>query len=85
MNTQITTITKLLNQCYKVRLLTQYSGFPGGSVVKNPTANAGDMGSILGWEDPLEKEMVTHSSFPAMDRGGWQAAVHGVAKESNTT
>ena len=32
-------------------------------MVKNPSANAGDMGSIPGWEDPLEKEMVTHSSF----------------------
>ena len=32
-------------------------GFPGGTVVKNPPANAGDtkdMGSIPGWEDPLE-------------------------------
>ena len=38
----------------------------------------------LGWEDPLEKEMVTHSSILAwknpMDRGAWWAAVHGVAK-----
>ena len=32
-------------------------------MVKNPSANAGDMGSIPGWEDPLEREMVTHSSF----------------------
>ena len=24
-------------------------GFPGGSVVKNPPANAGDMGLIPGW------------------------------------
>ena len=39
--------------------------FPGGKVVKNPPANAGstrDMGSIPSWEDPLEKEMATHSS-----------------------
>ena len=38
---------------------------------------------FLGWEDPLEKEMVTHSSILAwripMDRGAWQAIVHGVA------
>ena len=38
----------------------------------------------LGWEDPLEKEMATHSSIPAwgipMDRGAWQAAIHGVTK-----
>ena len=30
-------------------------------VKKNPPANAGDMG----WEDPLEKEMATHSSILA--------------------
>ena len=34
-----------------------------GSVVKNPPANAGDMGLILGWEDSLEKEMATYSSI----------------------
>ena len=40
-------------------------GFPGGSVVKNPPANAGDTGLIPGWEDPLEKEVATHSSVLA--------------------
>ena len=25
-----------------------FSGFPGGSVVKNPPVNAGDVGSVLG-------------------------------------
>ena len=37
----------------------------------------------LGWEDPLEKEMATHSSIVAwrfMDGGAWKATVHGVAK-----
>ena len=38
----------------------------------------------LGQEDPLEKGMATHCSIPSwripMDRGAWQAAVHGVAK-----
>ena len=34
-------------------------------MVKNPPANAGDMGSIRGQEDPLEKEMATHSSILA--------------------
>ena len=37
-------------------------GFPGGSVVKNPPANAGDAGSIPGWEGLLGKETATHSS-----------------------
>ena len=39
-------------------------GFPGGSVVRNPPANAGDTEmrvSSLGQEDPLEKEMATLS------------------------
>ena len=38
----------------------------------------------LGWEDPLEKGMATHSSILAgrisMDIGAWWAKVHGVAK-----
>ena len=38
----------------------------------------------LGWEDPLEEGMTTHSSFPAsripMDKGAWWATVHVVAK-----
>ena len=37
-------------------------------VVKNLPASAGDVrdsDSILGWEDPLEKEMATHSSILA--------------------
>ena len=37
-------------------------GFPGGSDGKASACNAGDPGSILGWEDTLEKEMATHSS-----------------------
>ena len=40
-------------------------GFPGGSVVKNLPASAGDTGSIPGQEDPLEKEMATHSNILA--------------------
>ena len=43
-------------------------GCPGGSAIKNPPANAGDVGSFiqsLGQEDPLEKEMATHSSIVA--------------------
>ena len=38
----------------------------------------------LGWEDPLVEGMATHSSILAgrihVDRGPWQATVHGVAK-----
>ena len=38
-------------------------GFPGGSEVKASDSNAGDLGSIPGWEDPLEKVKATHSSI----------------------
>ena len=38
----------------------------------------------LGWEDPLEEGTAIHSSILAwiipMDRGAWQAAVHGTTK-----
>ena len=37
-------------------------GFHDGSVVNNPPANVGDVGSVPGLGDPLEKEMATHSS-----------------------
>jgi len=45
-----------------------YWGFPEGSVVKNPPANAadaGDLGLIPGFERSLEEEMATHSSILA--------------------
>ena len=39
---------------------------------------------FLGWDDPLEEGMATHSSILAwiipMDRGAWRATVHSVAK-----
>ena len=40
-------------------------GFPGHSVVENLPASAGDIGSILGQEDALEKGMATHFSILA--------------------
>ena len=40
------------------------SGFPGDSVVKIPP---GTRVQSLGWEDPLEKEMSTHSSILAWE------------------
>ena len=42
----------------------------------------------LGQEDPLEKEMATHSSILAwknpMDKGAWQTTVHEVAELDTT-
>ena len=42
----------------------------------------------LGWEDPLEEEMPTHSSTLAwkknlMARGAWWTTVHGVTERHN--
>ena len=57
-----------------------YLGFPGGSDGEESTCNMGD----LGWEDPLEKGMATHSSILSwripMDRGAWWTTVHEVEK-----
>ena len=58
--------------------------FPGGSVVKNPPVNVGDADSIPasgrspgeGNDNPLQYSCL---EIP-MDRGAWQATVHGVAK-----
>ena len=39
--------------------------FPGGLMVKNPPAMQEAQVLSLGWEDPLDKEVITHSSMPA--------------------
>ena len=64
-----------------------YTGFPGGTVVKNSPASVEDiedMGLVLGSGracgrgngNPLQYSCLESS----MDRGAWQATVHGVAK-----
>ena len=58
-------------------------------MVKNPPANAGDSGFISGSGrspggrngNPLQDFCLENP----MDRGAWQAIVHGVAKESDMT
>lgn len=63
--------------------------FPGSSVVKNTLANAGDMGLISGLgRIPGEGNSNTlqYSCLRnPMDRGVWQALVHGVTKELDMT
>ena len=56
-------------------------------VVKNSPANAGDIRDsvlILDQEDAMEGGMATHFSIfvwkNPMDRGAWQATVHGFTK-----
>ena len=52
--------------------------------VKNLPAMQETWVRSLGWEDPLEEGMTTHSRLLAwripMDRGAWRATVLGVAK-----
>jgi len=67
------------------RLLTPvFLAFPGGSVGKKFTSMQKTWVQSLGWEDPLEEGMATHSNILVwrftMDRGDWWAAIHGVAK-----
>ena len=58
-------------------------------MVKNPLANAGDAGSIPGsgrFPGEGNGNPLQYSSLGnPMDRGAWQAAVLGVAKESDMT
>ena len=67
-------------------------GFPGGSVVNNPSVNAGDSGDTVsipgsggspgeGNVNPLQYSCLGNPT----DRGGWRATVHGVAKGSDVT
>ena len=63
-------------------------GFPGGSVGKNQLVIQEMWVQSMGWEDPLKKEMTTHSSILAWgipwteEPGGYNWWGH---KESNTT
>ena len=53
-------------------------GFPGGSVVKNPPVMQETQETqvqSLGWEDPMEKEMATHSSILAGKSHGQRSLV----------
>ena len=80
-------LSRLLH-CQADYLPLSHLGFPGGSVVKNLPADAGDIKETqvrsLGWEDPLEEDMAPHSRSLAwkisMDRRAWRVTVHEVAK-----
>ena len=64
-------------------------GFPGDSVVKNPPANARDIGSIPGSGRSLGEGNGNPLQYSCLgnpiDRRAWQATVHEVAKELDTT
>ena len=66
----------------------EWVGFPGGSMVKNSSTNAGDVGSIPGLgRSPGEgngKPLWCSCLENPMDRGTWWPTVHRVAEESDT-
>jgi len=65
-----------------IRLSSTFKwGFPGGTSDKESACNAGDVGSMPGWEDPLEEEMAPHSSIltweiPRTEKPGEQRVGH---------
>ena len=69
--------------------LVRFLGFPHSSVGKESTCNAGDPVSIPGWGrcpgegngNPLQYSCLENS----MDIGAWQATIHGVTKDLDTT
>jgi len=66
-------------------LFIKFQGFPGGSDNKESFCNAEDPGPIPG----LGRSSREENGYPllyfclenSMDRGTWQATVHGVAKD----
>ena len=59
-------------------------GFLGSSAGKESTCFVEALAQALGWGDPLERGMATHSSILAwripIDRGAWRPIVHGVQR-----
>ena len=71
------------------KALSSLKGFPGGSVVKNPPANAREVDLIPGsgrfpWDGNANPPQYS-SLGNAMERWTWWATVHGVTEESDTT
>ena len=69
--------------CAFDKLIFAFAASLVAQTVKNLPAMQETWVRFLSWEDPLEKEMATHSSIcldNLVERGAWQATVHGVAK-----
>ena len=69
--------------------LMHNQGFPGGSVVNNPSASARDVGLILGWGrfpgEGNDNQLPNSCLGNPMDRGAWWATVHWVTTKSEAT
>ena len=84
-----TALLTLLNVGNNWLLGNTLVGFPGGSMVKNLPANAGDPGLIPGSGRSPGEENGNPRQYSCwgnlMDRGAWQATVHRIAKELDMT
>ena len=71
------------NLLHRLEALSLFSPSLVAQTVKHLPRMRETQAQSLGREDPLEKEMATHSSTLAWkipDRGAWQAIAHGVTK-----
>ena len=75
------TYTHHLNKSLQISYI---KGFPGGSVVRNPSANAEDLGSVSGLGRSPGEENGSPLQYSCLgnpvDRGAWWATGHGVAR-----
>ena len=64
-------------------------GFPTGSGVNSPPANAGNSGSVVGLGRSLGEESGNPLQYSCLgnpiDRGAWWTTIHGVVKELDVT
>ena len=86
---RVSSMKHLLGKDLSATIRNSSMGFPAGSDSKESACNAGDLASIPelgrypgeGNGKPLQYSCLKNS----MDRGAWQATVHGVIKELDRT
>ena len=75
------TLKEVFSKLFKLKsFLEGYRASLVAQMVKNPPVMQETQVPSLEQEDPLEKEMATHSSIPAWEIPAWQATVCRVAK-----
>ena len=77
-----------MNRSRKFGICTQWNRLPQvAQILQNSPAMRETCVCSLGWEDPLEEDMATHSSILTwriiIDRGAWRTSVHGVTKSQS--